>query len=344
MLTRSPKSSLRGVLRVLALATLLSHSSSADAQVRQWNGPPGCDDGDALFSRVVAPGLDMEATVTLLENRLQLRLELQRGGERWQRVVVGDSCEALVEVAVVVATMAAELQLPESDVVAEPCDENCAGELAPEAQDAPSDVAETVVTEPVTREPSEPTGDTPRFTPPVDRAPRFEWPERWSLSAHVGARFDALTLPSPRAAVDLGLHLRNRWVRLDIGVVATRIASVTLDDASAELGLAAGRLGACGGTTSGRFWLGGCAAFELGVVRALGRGVDQPRDEGSFWAGLDVGLRGELGLIGRLSLYVEAGALVPLRRPRFLLQGAVVHTTPAISPRAALGLELRLTR
>lgn len=379
---------LRLLAPALVFAVLLATPSFVEAQVRRWSGPPRCNDGDALFARVHAPDLDVEATVSSLEDRLQLRLELRQGDEQWHRVVVGDSCEALVEVAVVVVTMVAELQLPQLDARPELCEDNCPDALSAgtgsesrrtvevaveaaveaavqvetrsEAQSAPGesvadlplDAPERV--SPVSREvtdaeTSNPLGALDALdsqddgTASGERTP-FEWPERWSLSAHIGARFDGRTLPSPRAAVDLGLHLRRRWVRLDVGVLATRVAQVSLDDASAELGLAAGRIGACGGAPAGRFWLGGCAAIELGVVRALGRGVDEPRDEGSFWAGLDLSLRGELGLIGRLSLYVEAGALVPLRRPRFLLQGTAIHTTPALSPRAALGLELRLTR
>ncbi|MFK8003191.1 MAG: hypothetical protein AB8H86_26715 [Polyangiales bacterium] len=357
---------LRLLAPMMVFAAHLSNPSSAAAQVRRWRGPPTCNDGDALFARVSAPGLDVEATVSPIEEQLQLRLELRRGDERWHRVVVGDSCEALVEVAMVVVTMAAELQLPQLDAQPEFCEADC-----PEQLTAPDSVSERLVqrdaaieaeaalaanADAETDAETEPAANTPESHEPSEvrhsgtvntasaESPRFEWPEGWSLSGHVGARFDARALPSPRAAVDLGLHLRKRWVRLDIGVLASRIAHIALDDASAELGLAAGRLGACGGTTSGRLWLGGCAAVELGVVRATGRGVDQPRDEGSFWAGLDLGIRGEVGLIGRLSIYLEAGALMPLRRPRFLLQGSVVHTTPAISPRAALGLELRLTR
>lgn len=342
----------RLVLFAAPLALTLLSSTAADAQVRRWSGPPECDDGDALFSRIMAPGLDIDATVAVVEGQLQLRLALEMEGERWRRVVVGESCEALVEVAVVVTTMAAELAWPPGDA---PACEDCEGpaELGSSSPRDPETnrrgLTETAnLLEARRRSRSEDPPDEPREqdvpqSPDEADVHPFGWP-RWALSAHAGARLDALSLPSPRAAVDVGVHLRVRWLRVDMGFLASRVASAAMDDARAELGLAAGRIGACGGTTTGRFWLGGCAALELGVVRAAGVGVDEPRNERAFWAGLDLALRAELGATGRLSFYLEAGAMAPLKRPRFLLLGDVVHHTPALSPRVGLGLEVRLTR
>ncbi|MEO6420939.1 MAG: hypothetical protein ABIP39_16115, partial [Polyangiaceae bacterium] len=93
---------------------------------------------------------------------------------------------------------------------------------------------------------------------------------------------------------------------------------------------------------SGVLEIGPCLGVELGALQGAGFGVNKQTPALAFWAAPSVG--GALGLrIGSsFALRLELGALFPLQRPEFVLDGVGgVHRPAAVLGRGGLGAEVR---
>jgi hypothetical protein len=85
-----------------------------------------------------------------------------------------------------------------------------------------------------------------------------------------------------------------------------------------------------------------CAGLELGRMHAEGYGVSDPGDGSALWAALRGGAAAAWIVAPWVRLRLRLEAVVPLRRPRFVLGGVGDVHEPGVAARAALGLELAL--
>ena len=105
--------------------------------------------------------------------------------------------------------------------------------------------------------------------------------------------------------------------------------------------LAAASVGTCRDFAGGRLEIGPCIGVEIGRLHAKGFGVTDPGEASELWVALKGG--GALGwsLWSWLSLVLRLDAVVPLTRPRFVLEGVgPVHRASAVAGRAAAGVEV----
>ncbi|KYG00965.1 hypothetical protein BE21_06710 [Sorangium cellulosum] len=85
-----------------------------------------------------------------------------------------------------------------------------------------------------------------------------------------------------------------------------------------------------------------CAGVELGRMHAEGYGVSNPGEGSGLWAALRSGAAASWVVAPWMRLRLRLEAVVPLERPRFVLEGVGEVHEPSVAARAALGLELAL--
>jgi hypothetical protein len=110
-----------------------------------------------------------------------------------------------------------------------------------------------------------------------------------------------------------------------------------------RLSLFAAGLESCPRLRSGALAAYACAGAGLGRRSARGRGFELNERAGTLHVEARAGLRLELGLGGSLRALIEAGAVAPLTRDRYVGESAPGRRTelaeiPPIVPRLALGL------
>jgi hypothetical protein len=240
---------------------------------------------------------------------LHLTLETERSQD--QRQLVGDSCQALVDsVAVMLA-----LQL------------NPTGEDA-----APPPAPAPAATTPPPK--------------PVRRAPREATP-RPRARVQLGLSGTADSAALPRFA--LGAHAEAGWAssRWYVGVGAG--GWLSQQESLAEGRSGQGRFGfrtlslsACHASWGGAVRLGPCLSAELGQLSARSSDVRQPGTVQELWLAALGGV-GFWAPLGSSLLFTSSlSAVVPLRRPRFVIEGiGEIHQPRALGARSALGLAMR---
>ena len=108
-----------------------------------------------------------------------------------------------------------------------------------------------------------------------------------------------------------------------------------------DFDLLVGTLAGCAASRVSRVELGGCVGVEVGRLQGLGFGVSDPGSGADLWLALNASPRASLVLTPRWSLVAEIGVGVPLRRPRFVLDGVgAVFQASAVVGRASLGAEV----
>ncbi|WP_159396890.1 hypothetical protein [Sorangium cellulosum] len=85
-----------------------------------------------------------------------------------------------------------------------------------------------------------------------------------------------------------------------------------------------------------------CAGVEFGRMHAEGYGVSDPGEGGALWVALRGGTAAAWVVAPWMRLRLRLEAVVPLKRPRFVLEGVGEVHAPSVAARAALGLELAL--
>jgi hypothetical protein len=161
-----------------------------------------------------------------------------------------------------------------------------------------------------------------------------------AFEAVVEGVFDFNSLPEP--VPGLGLQARVRLQRWLLGVSGTLLpmnGSSVRAGQSVEFGLLAASIQGCGRFVDGVVRAAACTGIEAGQLAAEGSGlVDSQRVERLWlapYAGLDVGT----GLGGGFGLQLRGEALLPLVRPRYVVDDQeLVHRPPLVALRLYLGL------
>lgn len=289
-----------------------------------WTAPAGCPDGEALRSRVAelvaGPGthssLRAEGRVTTGQ-RARWRLELALLGPDLVdiRSIEAADCDALTGVAALLIAIALAPEV--------------AGDLVPAAE---------LPAPPVLPEP--PIVAAPPPTPaPVSppTAPELPAPRRSSLRGALriggGAEFGAIPRWSPSLVFAAALIGRGWRVELVASHAVNVARYAALPEVGGRMTLWTGTARACGVPRWRRLELPVCGGLELGELRGVGQGVDDPARARGLWLAMQLAPGVAWAPRRWLALSVGLELLIALRRPAFH-----VETLPELTRAAAVGL------
>ena len=163
------------------------------------------------------------------------------------------------------------------------------------------------------------------------------------FAGSVAGATDGTTLPSAALGVRLGLAWTPRRARIEIGgsyfSAQSKTTDASLAGARFTLLVAGGR--ACWAVLQGSVEIAPCAGADVQVMKAKGFGASQNYDAKGTWMSATGGVLVRVPLLPWLALRADADAIVPITRPRFVVEGeGAVHRPSAIGARAGIGAEL----
>jgi hypothetical protein len=244
----------------------------------------------------------------------RLRVELSDGAVRELR---GESCDALLDAAAIIVAVAID---PSALERAMPPDRTPPPTHAGLSLAAPTDPP------------------PPRAIPPS--TPDATEPVRFGGSARALVASGLLPEPIPAIALDVHALFAEIFVlRLGFSYHPPSRGTLAGDSTrGAEIDLLAFAIEACARIASA-VEIDLCASGEAGAMRASGFGVTHPQNAEVPWGAAGVAARGALVLVGPLRLIATAALLVPIDRPRFVLDGiGAVFDTDVVSVRGSLGI------
>jgi hypothetical protein len=192
--------------------------------------------------------------------------------------------------------------------------------------------------------PAPPPPPPPPQPPPATKPPpAAEPPARIEpyVAAFGGASLGEVPALSPMMGGAIGLRWRGFGVGAEGFWIARQTELLPGSDKGGEIGLFGGGLSACYSPLRDRFRLSGCLGGQAGAWGSNGVRVDNPTERTDWWvAGL-----GRLGaaakVTGTLGLFLNGDVVVPVRTPRFKLEGlGEVFQPRAVAGRLAGGVEL----
>jgi len=320
----------------IALAAVVSLAPSAHAEPPRpsavsltWEAPAGCPSSERILAetdRILAgstvrtdPPIEARARVRQDGERWLLSLETRRGEVAGSRELEGESCTALGEAMIVILVLMIDPALvPETPPSLEP---------------------EPVVEPPPPPPPAPPVVTRPA-PPPVEPAGC-----RWGRPAlSLSALGDLGALPGPAGGGELAFGLRRCALGASLAArgLAPRTGEAALDaGAGGDLWLyAAGAALALHADLAG-LELAAAAGFEAGAMSGQGVGINNPDSGRALWLAASAGGAIVIPLTARLGARAAVDLVVPLRRPRFVIDDlGAVHRAAAVTGRLALGLEL----
>ena len=317
----------------VALVALAAAAAAARAQPAPravsltWEAPAGCPSSERILAetdRILAgstvesdPPIEARARVTRDGERWLLSLETRRGDAAGSRALEGESCTAIGEAVIVILVLMIDPAL-----IAEPRLE----ELPPPPPPPPP--APVVVSRPAP-------------PPPEQRGCRWGRP-----AVGLSALGDLGALPAPAAGGRLSFGLRRCALGAEAGLhaLSPRTGEAELDPgAGGDLWLLAGTAGVHLAVDLGRLELGAGGGLEVGAMSGRGVGIDRPETGRALWLAARAGGSLALPLTGRLAATLGLDLVVPLRRPRFVIDDlGAVHRPAALGARLALGLAVTL--
>jgi hypothetical protein len=150
--------------------------------------------------------------------------------------------------------------------------------------------------------------------------------------------------PAPAPGVALALALSRRRMRLELAASYAFRREIYYAEPPAVgvwLDMFGGEARGCYGLALRRIELPLCAGAELGALGGSALGVEQRTTGRQLWAALFAAPALRVGLAGPLSLWLELGVWIGLRRPSFGVQNLPVLYTPELfGVRGAAGLAL----
>jgi hypothetical protein len=317
----------------VALA-VLGFARSASGATLEWSAAPPCPDRDEAVARVErvlgtkladTQPLAFSAAATRVGERFRLTLSVADGeGPTSSRTLEAGDCEKLVDALAV--TMALALGLPEPEIAGEA--QGAAGEAPPARRAAPPPEKPKAA--------AEGAGSTARTRVAVRAGP-------WML-----VDFGSLPAVAFGAALEAELSLNAFGIRAFGEIFPERFGEVdspaaAATGAGASVGLIAGGVLGCYRPGAQDQWLGAglCLGAEVGRLSGQGEGVLEARLASAWWFSPRFDARLELTPNKGFVFGLLAGAVVPLIRDEFVLQGiGTVHRPPAVAARLGLGLEL----
>ncbi|MBI2394330.1 MAG: hypothetical protein HYV09_32470 [Deltaproteobacteria bacterium] len=320
-------------------AMLVARSAHAGGAVElQWEAPASCPDRANVEARIakLLQGADAskpvraEARVRQSDGVFHLELVTTRDGVRGERVLDDPSCEALAESAALIVAMAVD-----PAAALEPSPPSTAAVVAPpSASSAPA----APIPPPAPGAAPPPVADA---SPDVSRGEPRPRPR-----LVLAAASDALVGVFPNAALGVGasLGVLPAPLRFDLGVRWSPRANHALktpEGASGAFELVAANARAAWLWSRERWDLGPSLHAEAGVARGRGVGLSQSLEGSAPWLAAGPGVLATLRA-GDVALSAEIVGLIPLTRPRFVVEGTgTVHTPAAVALRAGISAEVR---
>jgi hypothetical protein len=309
------------VTRGSALAAIVLFASTAHAAVAfdlTYTAPAGCPTRAAIEAEIAAylansSGPAVRAEIAIEGTRAKVTTTIN--GTKGERTLEANTCDEAAHAAALVIALAVDPNLtsaPPSSIPTPP--------PKPTPPPEPTPAVEPAKPEP----PPKPTRAGPRF----------------GLTLAAGPTVDAAALPgaafgvAARIGTDVGRLVPN------LGFVFLPSAKKTVAgrDAGGEFAMVGGSAGACVKITE---FLGPCASFELGRMRAAGFGARATNAGSALWSAVLLGLSG--GLRGRpIGVRAEAWIVIPTTRPDFVIEDIGVVHTPRVGVRATLLLEVSI--
>jgi hypothetical protein len=289
----------------------------------RWSAPESCqraaivgEQVEGLIGRSLAAVESPSFLVTVTERGGAWRVELVTlGATRSKRTLDGPTCDAVTDAAGVAMAMAIRAADPSPDPP-EP----------PPATAAPAP------------RPPRATAAVPATADP--RRSEANGERRLRALARLGMTLDSGALPHVAPGLGAGAALLAKPFRLELEGAAFLPQRADLQgDRNAEFSLFTGALFGC--LEHDLFsTLVACAGFELGRLAGEGRGISRGRVGVALWQAV----RADAGVVlprqGDLRLVVRGGAVVPLVRRDFELDGTAVHRPAPLTLRVTVGAEL----
>ncbi|APR82271.1 Vegetative cell wall protein gp1 precursor (Hydroxyproline-rich glycoprotein 1) [Minicystis rosea] len=177
----------------------------------------------------------------------------------------------------------------------------------------------------------------------VDASERTAAPPRFAVSLLTGISLGALPGVGFGIGGRAGVSFGRFGVDLSAAYWPDRSASVPAKaGAGGDVRLVAGDARACYVFPLGRFEIGPCAGIELGRASAVGFGVRHPGSGAALWIAPLVEGTAAFSLHRRFAFRLDIGALVPIERATFVLDGVgSVFRASAVVGRSSLAAEVR---
>jgi len=319
----------------LAMVAWLAAGAVARAQPVHWSGPDECPaeaDVIAEIERLLGGDVDWSAWESLGAEIVATpadggwRVVVTTKDPEGVREVVGASCAEVAQAAALVVAMtidpdkalaAATEPKPEPETRVESTESAGDGEIPPPIRPAESTEASAKAA-------------APR---------RARLPIHWGVRAEIISDLGSLPGVKPGAGLTAAAML-HAW-RLELSGIYWFQRRETLDEAptmGGDISLLAGSLRGCY-----QAWgFDGCAGLELGRFSAHGFGSEFPESHTALWLAPTAGLarRFKVSTWFSFSLLAEAG--LPLQRPRFWVDDALVHQPAPVVGRFLVGGEVAL--
>ena len=302
------------ILFGVALA-FVAQRASADDLALAWRAPEGCPAATEVHDAAMRSAGDahepLEADVQVDRadsDRWTVVVRTKRGGiAAAERRLDATSCAGLADATAVILALALSPSPSASPVP------------SPSVSPSPSRSPET---------PSSPT-DSPAY----DHA----------LSTSASLATDATTLPAPAIGAHVAFAYLPGRARIEIAgsYFSGQSKTTASSSAGADFTLLSAGLRGCWAIVRSDVELSPCAGADLQQVSASGFGAAQNFDTDAAWLSAAGGLLLRMPLTSWLALRAQADAVVPLSRPRFVVEGdGAVHQPSAIGARAGIGAEL----
>ncbi|WP_438025566.1 hypothetical protein [Sorangium sp. So ce233] len=324
----------------------------------RWTAPADCPAGAAVEAEITrllgdqSPAsngtLRAAGTIAPAGSGFALYIELSRDGWKSARTVRGATCRALADAGALIVAMAIDPEVAtRSGPVATGDRSSAATRPANPAPEPPAAAARTA-------EPTPPRGLAESVSPTTERERPTEGAAERAplLRLGIGVMSDLGTMQGVSGAIEPWAGVVVGPARFEAGASfwpGTTAESAARPRSGGTVDLIAGSLTACvllppiARAVRPHFEVGvPCAGIELGRMHAEGYGVSDPGDGSTLWVALRGGAAAAWVVAPWMRLRLRLEAVVPLKRPRFVLEGVGDVHEPSVAARAALGLELAL--
>ena len=304
---------------MFAALAALAVPTEAGAFELVWEALPECPGADQVRRQVEAllpPDVDRKAGLAATgqvsrdeDGRWLLHLRLIDGDVLDERELVGDSCQALADSAAVIIAM----------------------QLTP--------------TEPKP-EPAPPTETRPVAAPAPAKPSPAPAPRQSFFQLGLSGSADSAALPrlALGARADLGFSHQRFYVGASAALWLGQTETLApAHPGRGRFGWRAASLWTCHATWGRAVRVGPCLAFELGQLTARSSDVRLPDEAEELWLAALGGGAFWVPLGSSWLLTSSVSAVVPLRRPSFVVEGiGEIHQPRRIGVRSALGLAWRM--
>lgn len=300
-----------------------------------WSVPDGCpSDSEVrqelqrlLGASTASPGgrVDATARVNAVNGGFELEIALGQDDQLRTRRLSAPRCAELGHAAALIVALAIDPSLTLAEGARTETLEKLSEVVPAPCPAAPAPV-KAVSSERATRCPTCP-GCAPATMP--------DW--HTAVLAAVSISYGELPQPLPRVSVGAAYRAEPHWLELSLsGAFAS--TGFRGDGRGATLWQWYATPRYCVQARFGTTWVGPCASTEVGLIKAAGFGVEQPKTQRTWWVAPGLGLQADWRLQSGARLLVGADLLVAATRTRFQLDAEPLFRPHLLVPALRLAL------